>query len=152
MLIPRKSPSTKADVGDHDENVSFDRICGIIGKETAEKLCDLTIKIYKRAREIAEKRGIIIADTKLEFGIVDDEIILIDEVLTPDSSRLWPSDCYETGRSQMSFDKQFVRDYLLTLDWDKSPPPPALPEDIITKTKERYIEAYTKLTGNEFVE
>jgi phosphoribosylaminoimidazole-succinocarboxamide synthase len=149
---PIFTPSTKAEVGDHDENVSFAQISDIIGKDTAEKLRELTIKIYKRAREIAEKRGIIIADTKLEFGIADNEIILIDEVLTPDSSRFWPMDSYKTGCSQMSFDKQFVRDYLLTLDWDKSPPPPALPEDIITKTKERYIEAYTKLTGNEFVE
>jgi len=149
---PIFTPSTKADVGDHDENVSFDQISGIIGKETAEKLCDLTIKIYKRAGEIAEQRGIIIADTKLEFGIIDNEIILIDEVLTPDSSRFWPKDTYEPGRSQMSFDKQFVRDYLLTLDWDKTPPPPALPEDIISRTKEKYVEAYTKLTGKEFVE
>jgi phosphoribosylaminoimidazole-succinocarboxamide synthase len=149
---PIFTPSTKAEVGDHDENVSFAQISDIIGKDTAEKLRELTIKIYKRAREIAEKRGIIIADTKLEFGFADNEIILIDEVLTPDSSRFWPMDSYKTGCSQMSFDKQFVRDYLLTLDWDKSPPPPALPEDIITKTKERYIEAYTKLTGNEFVE
>ena len=149
---PLFTPSTKAEVGDHDENVSFAQISDIIGKDTAEKIRELTIKIYTRAREIAEQRGIIIADTKLEFGIVEDEIILIDEVLTPDSSRFWPMDSYETGCSQMSFDKQFVRDYLLTLDWDKSPPPPALPEDIITKTKEKYIEAYTKLTGNEFVE
>jgi len=149
---PIFTPSTKADVGDHDENVSFDQISEIIGRETAEKLCDLTIKIYKRAREIAEQRGIIIADTKLEFGMIDNEIILIDEVLTPDSSRFWPQDTYEPGRSQMSFDKQFVRDYLLTLDWDKSPPPPALPEDIISRTKEKYVEAYTKLTGKEFLE
>ncbi len=136
---PIFTPSTKADVGDHDENVSFDQICGIISKETAEKLRELTIKIYKRAREIAEQRGIIIADTKLEFGMIDNEIILIDEVLTPDSSRFWPQDTYETGHSQMSFDKQFVRDYLLTLDWDKSPPPPALPEDIISRTKENML-------------
>jgi len=149
---PIFTPSTKAEVGDHDENVSFDQISGIIGKETAEKLCELTIKIYKRAREIAEQRGIIIADTKLEFGMIDNEIILIDEVLTPDSSRFWPRDTYEPGRSQMSFDKQFVRDYLLTLDWDKSPPPPALPEDIISRTKDKYVEAYSKLTGKKFVE
>lgn len=144
---PIFTPSTKAEVGIHDENISFEQVCGIISKETAERIRDLSIKIYKRAKEIAETRGIIIADTKMEFGTADGEIILIDELLTPDSSRFWPKESYEPGRPQMSFDKQFVRDYLNSLDWDKTPPPPTLPEDIIKKTTERYIEAYTRLTG-----
>jgi phosphoribosylaminoimidazole-succinocarboxamide synthase len=144
---PIFTPSTKAEVGIHDENISFEQVCGVIGKETAERIRDLSIKIYKRAKEIAETRGIIIADTKMEFGTADGEIILIDELLTPDSSRFWPKESYEPGRPQMSFDKQFVRDYLNSLDWDKTPPPPTLPEDIIKKTTERYIEAYTRLTG-----
>lgn len=144
---PIFTPSTKAEVGIHDENISFEQVCGVIGKETAERIRDLSIKIYKRAKEIAETRGIIIADTKMEFGTADGEIILIDELLTPDSSRFWPKESYEPGRPQTSFDKQFVRDYLNSLDWDKNPPPPTLPEDIIKKTTERYIEAYTRLTG-----
>jgi len=144
---PIFTPSTKAEVGIHDENISFEQVCGVIGKETAERIRDLSIKIYKRAKEIAETRGIIIADTKMEFGTADGEIILIDELLTPDSSRFWPKESYEPGRPQISFDKQFVRDYLNSLDWDKNPPPPTLPEDIIKKTTERYIEAYTRLTG-----
>lgn len=144
---PIFTPSTKAEVGIHDENISFEQVCGIISKETAERIRDLSIMIYKKAKEIAETRGIIIADTKMEFGTADGEIILIDELLTPDSSRFWPKESYEPGRPQMSFDKQFVRDYLNSLDWDKTPPPPTLPEDIIKKTTERYIEAYTRLTG-----
>ncbi|MCP4715902.1 MAG: phosphoribosylaminoimidazolesuccinocarboxamide synthase [Deltaproteobacteria bacterium] len=147
---PLFTPSTKADVGDHDENISFEQAGEVVGKEVAEQLRDLTIRIYLRAREIAEERGIIIADTKLEFGMVDGKIILIDEVLTPDSSRFWPQDEYAPGRGQMSYDKQFVRDYLSSLDWDKNPPPPALPDDIIKKTTGRYIEAYERLTGNSF--
>jgi phosphoribosylaminoimidazole-succinocarboxamide synthase len=147
---PIFTPSTKADVGVHDENISFEQVCNIVGKETAERIRDLSIKIYKRAKDIAETYGIIIADTKMEFGILDGEIILIDELLTPDSSRFWPKDRYEPGRSQMSFDKQFVRDYLSSLNWDKTPPPPSLPKEIIEKTSLRYIEAYERLTGNSF--
>ncbi len=148
---PIFTPSTKAEVGIHDENITFDQACSIIGKETAEHLRKLTLEIYTRARDIAAAKGIIIADTKLEFGNLDGEIILIDEVLTPDSSRFWPRDDYKPGRSQQSFDKQFVRDYLLTLDWDKSPPPPTIPPEIIEKTTQRYIEAYERLTGEKFV-
>jgi phosphoribosylaminoimidazole-succinocarboxamide synthase len=144
---PIFTPSTKAEVGTHDENINFEQVCGIIGKENAETLKGLSIKIYKRAKDIAERKGIIIADTKMEFGILDNEIILIDEVLTPDSSRFWPMNEYAPGRPQRSFDKQFVRDYLASLSWDKTPPPPSLPEDIIGKTKDRYLEAYKRLTG-----
>jgi phosphoribosylaminoimidazole-succinocarboxamide synthase len=111
---------------------------------------ELTIAVYKKARSIAENRGIIIADTKFEFGTLNGEIIIIDEVLTPDSSRFWPKDSYAPGKAQNSFDKQFVRDYLLALDWDQKPPAPSLPEDIIQKTSERYIEAYRRLTGKDF--
>ena len=147
---PIFTPSTKADLGMHDENIDVTAATKLVGQETAEKLSELTIAIYKKARTIAESRGIIIADTKFEFGTLHGEIILIDEVLTPDSSRFWPKDSYAPGRAQSSFDKQFVRDYLLSLDWDQKPPAPSLPEDIIQKTSERYIEAYQRLTGKEF--
>jgi len=147
---PLFTPSTKAELGTHDENISFDQVCDILGTETAEKMQDLSIRIYSRAREIAESKGIIIADTKMEFGLFNGEIMLIDELLTPDSSRFWPKEDYAPGRSQMSFDKQFVRDFLSTLEWNKTPPPPGLPKDIIEKTRERYIEAYRRLTGEEF--
>lgn len=147
---PIFTPSTKAAVGTHDENVSFDHVCATIGRETAETLRSLALQIYCRARDIAEERGIIIADTKMEFGLLDGKIILIDELLTPDSSRFWPRDAYEPGRPQASFDKQFVRDYLSGLDWDKNPPPPSLPTDIISRTQEKYIEAYERLTGRRF--
>lgn len=140
------TPSTKADVG-HDENVSLDYISGKIGRDLAEKLKTTSIAIYEKARTYAEKRGIIIADTKFEFGKVDDQIILIDEILTPDSSRFWPKDEYRPGSSQPSFDKQFVRDYLETLDWDKTPPGPELPEDIVQKTTAKYQQALTMLSG-----
>ena len=122
----------------------------LVGKETADKLRQLTIAIYQKARSIAEEKGIIIADTKFEFGMLNGEIILIDEVLTPDSSRFWPQDSYAPGKSQNSFDKQFVRDYLLSLTWDQKPPAPTLPEDIIQKTSQRYQEAFRRLTGKEF--
>ncbi len=147
---PIFTPSTKADLGMHDENIDFTAAAKLVGQETAEKLSELTIAIYKKARTIAESRGIIIADTKFEFGTLNGEIILIDEVLTPDSSRFWPKDSYAPGKTQSSFDKQFVRDYLLSLDWDQKPPAPSLPEDIIQRTSERYIEAYQRLTGKEF--
>ncbi|MFH2137608.1 MAG: phosphoribosylaminoimidazolesuccinocarboxamide synthase [Candidatus Omnitrophota bacterium] len=139
------TPSTKADVG-HDENVSQEYIEDVIGKETTARVRDISIALYKKASEYAEKKGIIIADTKFEFGKTEDDIILIDEVLTPDSSRFWPQDEYSPGKAQPSFDKQFVRDYLETLDWDKTPPGPQLPEEIISKTTEKYQQALKKLT------
>jgi phosphoribosylaminoimidazole-succinocarboxamide synthase len=143
---PIFTPSTKAEAG-HDVNISFDEMKKTVGEDTAKNLQDLTLRIYGRARDFAEKKGIIIADTKMEFGIFDDEIILIDELLTPDSSRFWSIKGYSPGRSQDSFDKQIVRDYLLTLDWDQTPPGPELPEDIVKKTSERYLEILRILTG-----
>ncbi len=143
---PLFTPSTKADEG-HDENISFEQAVEIEGREVAEKVRDLSLQIYTEARNYARDRGIIIADTKFEFGKLGDELILIDEVLTPDSSRFWPLDEYEPGRGQHAFDKQFVRDYLETLDWDKTPPGPALPAEIIERSQGRYLEAYEKLTG-----
>jgi len=143
---PIFTPATKAEHGEHDENVSIDTMINALGKETAEKLRDLSIAIYERARGIAEERGIILADTKMEFGFLDDKIILIDELLTPDSSRFWPADSYEPGHAQLSFDKQFLRDYLDSLDWDKTPPPPDIPEEIIEKTRQKYEEALQRLT------
>lgn len=143
---PLFTPSTKADEG-HDENISFEKAVEIVGLETAEKVRELSLKIYTEARNYARERGIIIADTKFEFGELDGEVILIDEVLTPDSSRFWPLDEYEPGRGQFSFDKQYVRDYLETLDWDKAPPGPTLPEEIVERSQSRYLEAYERLTG-----
>ena len=148
---PIFTPSTKADVGEHDENISFQDASGSIGKEIAEQARDISLELYKTAAEYALKRGVIIADTKFEMGLIDGKLILIDEVLTPDSSRFWPADSYEPGKSQPSFDKQFVRDYLETLDWDKKAPGPELPREIIEKTRARYIEAYERLTGKDFV-
>ena len=144
---PIFTPSTKASVGAHDINITFDDMVGKIGKKSAEKMRDATIAIYSRAREIAEKKGIIIADTKFEFGIEGSEIILIDEVLTPDSSRFWPMDGYTPGKTPDSFDKQFVRDYLVNLPWDMKSPPPELPPEIVKKTQEKYLEALKRLTG-----
>jgi len=146
---PIFTPATKAEEG-HDENISFEEAVNIVGKDIADQARDLSIELYKRGRDHAAEKGIIIADTKFEFGIFEGELILIDEVLTPDSSRFWPADLYSPGKSQPSFDKQFVRDYLETLDWDKTPPGPELPEDIVQKTSEKYIEAYTRVTGLEF--
>ena len=145
---PLFTPSTKADEG-HDENISFEQAVEIEGRDTAEKVRDLSLQIYTEARNYARERGIIIADTKFEFGRIDGELILIDEVLTPDSSRFWPLDEYEPGRGQHAFDKQYVRDYLETLDWDKAPPGPELPAEIIEKSQARYFEAYQRLTGTE---
>jgi len=145
---PLFTPSTKADEG-HDENISFEQAVEIEGRETAEKVRDLSLQIYTEARNYARERGIIIADTKFEFGRIDGELILIDEVLTPDSSRFWPLDEYEPGRGQHAFDKQYVRDYLETLDWDKTPPGPVLPDDLIQRSQARYLEAYQRLTGKE---
>lgn len=143
---PIFTPSTKADEG-HDENISFERMAEIIGDDWATKLKQTSLEVYKRARDIAAEKGIIIADTKFEFGLVNGELTLIDEVLTPDSSRFWPNDSYAPGKNQPSFDKQYVRDYLETLDWNKQPPAPELPEKIIAGTSKRYLEAFEALTG-----
>ena len=143
---PIFTPSTKAEKG-HDENISLDEAAKIVGRETAEKLRDFSLRIYKQARDYARDRGIIIADTKFEFGESGGQILLIDEVLTPDSSRFWPADQYKPGRGQPSFDKQFVRDYLETLAWDKNPPAPALPADVVAKTSAKYVEAFERITG-----
>jgi phosphoribosylaminoimidazole-succinocarboxamide synthase len=144
---PIFTPATKAEMGLHDENIPFEKVGKIAGKELAKRLKSLSLAIYKKARDFAEQRGILIADTKMEFGIKDGKLLLIDELLTPDSSRFWPKDDYRPGSSQKSFDKQFLRDYLLSLKWDKSPPAPELPEEIIRKTREKYLEAYERLVG-----
>ncbi len=144
------TPSTKAEIGDHDENISFEQCEKIIGAEDAAAIRDLTIKVYETAANHAKERGIIIADTKFEFGVHDGKIILGDEVLTPDSSRFWAADTYKVGEEQPSFDKQFVRNWL-NANWDRTGNPPRLPEDIIKKTSEKYIQAYEKITGKTFV-
>jgi phosphoribosylaminoimidazole-succinocarboxamide synthase len=144
---PLFTPSTKAELGDHDENISLEQMMQIVGKKRAGEIAGICIALYKKAADYALTKGIIIADTKFELGELDGRLILIDEVLTPDSSRFWPVDLYEPGKSQPSFDKQFLRDYLSTLDWDKTPPPPPLPEHITEKTKKRYEEARQRITG-----
>ncbi len=146
---PIFTPSTKAEIGGHDENISFERCVELIGEENATALRDLAIKIYSLARDHAAENGIIIADTKFEFGVIDGKIVLADEVMTPDSSRFWPGDEYEPGKSQPSFDKQFLRDWL-TANWDRQGNPPALPEEIVEKTSQKYIQAYEKITGQKF--
>jgi phosphoribosylaminoimidazole-succinocarboxamide synthase len=145
---PIFTPSTKAEAG-HDENISFEEAKRIVGEDLATQARDLSLKIYKAGRDYARQRGIIIADTKFEFGLYDGKLILIDEVLTPDSSRFWPADQYAAGKGQPSFDKQFVRDYLETLDWDKTPPGPVLPAEVVAKTSAKYLEAYERLTGKK---
>ena len=145
---PVFTPATKEEEG-HDENISYEQACRIVGEATARQLRDRSIAIYNEAADYARQRGVIIADTKFEWGLVGDELILIDEVLTPDSSRFWPVDEYEPGRDQPSFDKQYVRNYLETLDWNKTPPGPTLPEDVVAGTSQRYIEAYEKITGRK---
>ena len=145
---PLFTPSTKAELGDHDENISLEQMEKIVGAQQAKEITDICNELYKRAADFALSKGIIIADTKFELGELNGKLILIDEVLTPDSSRFWPVDKYEPGKSQPSFDKQFLRDYLSTLDWDKNPPPPTLPEEIVEKTKLRYEEAVQKITGH----
>jgi phosphoribosylaminoimidazole-succinocarboxamide synthase len=145
---PIFTPSTKATTG-HDENISFDQMCDIVGVETASHLRDLTLRVYKKAAAYARQRGIIIADTKFEFGRTEHGITLADEVLTPDSSRFWPAEKYEPGRAQDSYDKQYVRDYLEQIHWNKQPPAPALPPDVARRTSEKYLEAYRQLTGHE---
>ena len=145
---PIFTPATKATTG-HDENISFDQMVQVLGAETSEQLRDLTLKIYKRASEYARGRGIILADTKFEFGRTAKGITLADEVLTPDSSRCWPADRYKPGSAQESYDKQYVRDYLEQIRWNKQPPAPALPQDVARKTSEKYLEAYQQLTGQK---
>lgn len=147
---PIFTPATKATIG-HDENISFEEACRIVGAELAEKVRDLSLRLYKRARDYARSRGIIIADTKFEFGIVDDTLVLIDEVLTPDSSRFWPASEYRPGQSQPSFDKQFVRDYLESTGWNKQPPAPVLPPEVVQKTAEKYLEAYERIVGRTLI-
>lgn len=149
---PIFTPATKEDVGKHDENITFERAAGMIGNELAGRVRDITIAIYKRAAAVAEQKGIIIADTKLEFGIDEKgELILIDELLTPDSSRFWPMDKYKPGKGQESFDKQYVRDYLDSVSFNRKPPPPRLPEDVIFKTSALYLEALKRLSGKTLV-
>ena len=139
------TPATKAQTG-HDENISYEEAAKLVGESTAHKLREITLSLYEKGRDYADKKGIILADTKFEFGWLDDELILIDEVLTPDSSRFWPKNEYNPGKSQPSFDKQFVRDYLESIQWNKQPPPPDLPQDIIERTAEKYQEALSLLT------
>jgi phosphoribosylaminoimidazole-succinocarboxamide synthase len=145
---PIFTPSTKAQDGMHDENIDFESAVKILGKDIAEEVRRISLKLYDFGRNLAAEKGIIVADTKFEFGIVDNRLILIDEVLTPDSSRFWPMDEYRPGGPQKSFDKQFLRDYLLEIQWSKQPPPPKLPADLIKKTREKYIEALKRLTGH----
>ena len=146
LETPIFTPSTKAEEGEHDENITFEQTVELIGQELSEKVRDISIALYSKARDIADKKGIIIADTKFEFGLDDSgQLILIDEALTPDSSRFWPKDDYAPGRGQKSFDKQFVRDYLSSIGWDKNPPAPSLPEDVIQKSSEKYREALDRL-------
>jgi len=144
---PIFTPSTKAELGNHDENVSFEAMAEICGRDLAEHARDYTLKIYNRARDLADRKGIIIADTKFEFGVYEGELIIIDECMTPDSSRFWPKDQYKPGGPQPSFDKQFLRDYLETLDWGKTAPAPPLPQEILNKTGEKYREALFRLAG-----
>jgi phosphoribosylaminoimidazole-succinocarboxamide synthase len=144
---PIFTPSTKAEEGLHDENIDFETAVGLLGRDTAEEVRRLSLKIYEFGRDLAAQKGIIVADTKFEFGIKDGRLILIDEVLTPDSSRFWPMDTYAPGGPQKSFDKQFLRDYLLSIKWPKTPPPPKLPQEIIEQTREKYLDALKRLTG-----
>ena len=146
LPAPIFTPATKAETG-HDENIPFETAAQLVGADIAERARDLSLRIYNFARDYARQRGIIIADTKFEFGLFNGELLLIDEVLTPDSSRFWPADKFQPGQAQPSFDKQFVRDYLETLAWDKSPPAPSLPSIIVSRTQAKYLEAYERLTG-----
>jgi len=150
LATPLFTPSTKAEIGAHDENISPERMREFIGDEMSHRLENASIALYKAARDHAAASGIVIADTKFEFGLVNGELTLVDEVLTPDSSRFWPADAYEPGHGQPSFDKQFVRDWLEASGWDKAPPPPALPPGIVEATSAKYIEAYERITGRTF--
>jgi phosphoribosylaminoimidazole-succinocarboxamide synthase len=144
---PIFTPATKAEMGLHDENITFEKVEKTVGKDLARQVRSVSLAVYKKARDFAEVRGILIADTKMEFGVKAGKLILIDELLTPDSSRFWPKDEYQSGGPQKSFDKQFLRDYLLSIRWDKNPPAPQLPEEIVEKTREKYLEAYERLVG-----
>ena len=144
---PLFTPSTKAELGTHDENISIAEMAETVGSARAQEIAEISINLYRRAADYARGKGIIIADTKFELGLKSDKLILIDEVLTPDSSRFWPLDVYKPGKGQPSFDKQFLRDYLSGLDWDKTPPSPVLPAEIIEKTRQRYAEALVRITG-----
>jgi len=146
---PIFTPATKAESG-HDENISFDTMVNSVGMDVAKTLRDRSIELYSKGSSYAEQKGIILADTKFEFGMCDGQLILIDEVLTPDSSRFWPADQYQAGQNQPSFDKQFVREYLETTEWDKNSEPPELPNEIVSRTREKYVEAFEKLTGEKF--
>jgi phosphoribosylaminoimidazole-succinocarboxamide synthase len=145
---PIFTPSTKAALGEHDINIDFDQTAELIGKAQAEKIRKLSVAIYKKGADLADRQGIIIADTKFEFGLIDADIILIDEILTPDSSRFWPKESYRPGGAQKSYDKQYVRDYLDTLNWDKKAPGPSLPAEVISNTRRKYLDALIQLTGN----
>ena len=147
---PLFTPSTKAEQGEHDQNISFEETCKTIGEEKAQIIKKLSLEAYSRAADYAISKGIILADTKFEFGELDGRIILVDEVLTPDSSRFWPADQYKIGSNPSSLDKQFVRDYLEGLNWDKTPPAPELPDDVVFKTRDKYIDALKRITGKEF--
>jgi phosphoribosylaminoimidazole-succinocarboxamide synthase len=147
---PIFTPATKAEEGEHDENVSFEVMADALGSDLAGRLRDLSLALYAAGAEHAASRGIILADTKFEFGLLDGEVVLADEVLTPDSSRYWPADAWAPGATPPSFDKQFVRDYATSTGWDKSPPAPELPDDVVTATREKYVEAYERLTGQPF--
>jgi phosphoribosylaminoimidazole-succinocarboxamide synthase len=146
---PIFTPATKEETG-HDENISFERMCAIVGDKLSAELRDKSIAVYQNAAAYARQHGVIIADTKFEWALDGDKLVLVDEVLTPDSSRFWPADVYEPGHDQPSFDKQYVRNYLETLDWDKTPPGPTLPDDVVEGTSAKYIEAYEKITGRTF--
>ena len=147
---PIFTPATKAELGAHDENISFEAMAAIVGGDIARRLRDITLRLYSAAAEHSRSKGIVLADTKFEFGLVAGELTLIDEVLTPDSSRFWPADDYAIGRSQASFDKQYVRDWLETLDWDKTAPGPQLPAEVVAGTRRRYVDAYERLSGRSF--
>jgi phosphoribosylaminoimidazole-succinocarboxamide synthase len=146
---PVFTPSTKAETG-HDENISYDAAVSLVGEAVASKARDVSLELYRRGAELARERGIIIADTKFELGLVNGELVVCDEVLTPDSSRFWPEDEWKPGATPPSFDKQPLRDYLETLDWDKAPPPPSLPDEVVAATRDRYIEGYERITGRSF--
>ena len=148
LPLPIFTPAIKAETG-HDENISFEQAAAVLGADLAARVREWSLTLYRSARDYARSRGIIIADTKFEFGLHNGQLVLIDEVLTPDSSRFWPADGYEPGRSQASFDKQFVRDYLESLDWNKTPPAPPLPDDVVARTQQKYLEAFERLTGRK---
>ena len=152
LPVPIFTPSTKAAVGAHDENISFDEAIGLVGAERAEEARAISLALYERAAALAADRGIIVADTKFELGLVHEHLVVADEVLTPDSSRFWPADAWQPGSTPPSFDKQPLRDWLDRLDWDKTPPPPALPDEVVAATRDRYVEAYERITGRAFAD